>query len=445
LIIDEAHNIIEAMIDCYSASVTKAQIEAALNAIILYHKRFAKKVGAHSALYFEHIIQILTAFLNFMKNRGNSAGSINIGEFLIDTKTEKFDFYKILAFCEEFEFSRKVVGQNEKSGNRGSVIGINSAFEFLRALSDDISAGKIFINQNEEQSLRYYLMNPKRKFAELTELTKCLILAGGTMEPRAEYLELFSEIPNNRIKLFSCSHIISPDNLLMAVVGRGESGLELKFTYENRDNSKMTEDLHKLLLQVCLNVPNGIVVFVPSYFFLTKLKNSLEKSGTAEKISKKKKVFFDNKDENLLENFCRAAENFGGILFAVVRGKLSEGINFSDRLGRCVIMIGLPYLNRNDVEIQERMRYLDSNNREFNGRMFYESSCHKAINQSIGRAIRHRLDYAVVLLVDQRYSSCFDKRPSWMMRNIAKPNEDLFAKVRDFFRFHENQTRSHNK
>lgn len=47
-------------------------------------------------------------------------------------------------------------------------------------------------------------------------------------------------------------------------------------------------------------------------------------------------------------------------MLCVVGGKLSEGINFSNDLGRCILMVGLPYPSLKSPELNERIDYLNS-------------------------------------------------------------------------------------
>lgn len=54
------------------------------------------------------------------------------------------------------------------------------------------------------------------------------------------------------------------------------------------------------------------------------------------------------------------------------------------------------------------------------GQQFYENLCMKAVNQCIGRAVRHRNDYATILLVDQRYTRTSTKNslPDWIQKPL---------------------------
>jgi chromosome transmission fidelity protein 1 len=108
--------------------------------------------------------------------------------------------------------------------------------------------------------------------------------------------------------------------------------------------------------------------------------------------------------------------NEGAILFSVMGGKLSEGINFSDHLARCVIVVGMPYPDKRDIVFQEKLKFADSLENKLNllpnfmnkeslkaSDRFYDAVCMKSVNQSIGRSIRHVNDFAAIILLDSRY------------------------------------------
>ena len=46
------------------------------------------------------------------------------------------------------------------------------------------------------------------------------------------------------------------------------------------------------------------------------------------------------------------------MLFAVCRGKVSEGIDFSDKAGRCVIIAGIPYAQKRDPKVIARLMHI---------------------------------------------------------------------------------------
>lgn len=118
----------------------------------------------------------------------------------------------------------------------------------------------------------------------------------------------------------------------------------------------------------------------------------------------------------------------GAIIFAVMGGKLSEGINFNDDLGRGVITVGLPYPNIHDIEIQEQMKaYVNIMIKSGSDKSlkqleadYLENSCMRILNQTIGRVIRHKKDYASIIMIDERCkrNSIIDRLPKWIIPSL---------------------------
>ncbi len=186
------------------------------------------------------------------------------------------------------------------------------------------------------------------------------------------------------------------------------------------------DELGRLISNISSVVPEGIVVFFPSFEYENQVYTAWESKGILAAIEAKKHVLREPCNTSAVEatlqeykeSITQASDKAdktmkgnqrGAILLCVVGGKMSEGINFSDGMGRCVVMVGLPYPSPSDPELMERMRYLDSlpTNQIISGsdklvgvsgtpslqpcrqrgREYYENLCMKAVNQSIGKHI----------------------------------------------------------
>ncbi|XP_038223216.1 ATP-dependent DNA helicase DDX11-like [Zerene cesonia] len=199
------------------------------------------------------------------------------------------------------------------------------------------------------------------------------------------------------------------------------------------DESELDE-VGRILRNVCSIVPGGVVCFLPSYSYEQVVYDHMKVTNVIDAISKKKTVFREPKSaadvDQVLQKYAAAINNkdeqrtekTGALLLSVVGGKLSEGLNFSDDLGRCVLVFGLPYPNVKSPELKEKMNYLNKA-APGAGAQYYENLCMKAVNQCIGRAVRHINDYATVLLVDERYSrpSTIAALPSFVQKSLI-PN-----------------------
>uniref|UniRef100_A0A674BR86 ATP-dependent DNA helicase DDX11 n=1 Tax=Salmo trutta TaxID=8032 RepID=A0A674BR86_SALTR len=330
---------------------------------------------------------------------------------------------------------------------------------FFMALTNTNTDGRVVLQTQGSvavSSMKFLLLNPAVHFSQVLKDCRAVIFAGGTMQPVSDFKQelLFSAgVEAERIIEFSCGHVIPPENILPIVLCSGPSGQELEFTFQNRDTPRMMEETGRVLSNLCNVVPGGVVCFFPSYDYSRRILEHWEASGVLARLSSKKKIFQEpkkaNQVEKVLNEFSRTIQRCavdggtlsGALLFSVVGGKMSEGINFSDDLGRCIVMVGMPYPNIKSPELKEKMAYLDKNLPHSGGRSpgqaLIENLCMKAVNQSIGRAIRHREDYACIVLCDRRYSrpATLAKLPDWIRAHTHTHTSfgPAFAGLRRFF------------
>jgi len=93
---------------------------------------------------------------------------------------------------------------------------------------------------------------------------------------------------------------------------------------------------------------------------------------------------------SLLQKFTKTVNSDKkAILFAVMRGKVSEGIDFPDNAARAVITFGIPFPAYKDPVTQMKQEYNDHMNKQrsednklVSGRRWYEIEAFRALNQA---------------------------------------------------------------
>jgi len=202
--------------------------------------------------------------------------------------------------------------------------------------------------------------------------------------------------------------------------------------FDNRDNPMYVNSLGLTVKSVASYTPNGLLVFFPSYGQMEKSTDMWKKSGMWQAIHRVKPIFVEprGKDEfgKCMQLYYNAAKiSSGAIFMAVLRGKVSEGLDFKDENGRAVIIIGLPFPPCADPRVVLKKEYLETNrncaNQLPSGQDWYNMEATRAVNQAIGRVIRHKDDFDAILLCDQRFHTYKFGLSKWILSHITQKNE----------------------
>lgn len=514
VIFDEAHNLVDAVHGSYGASVTLEQLRDVDDMLTAYVERFKTRLSASNLRYLRTLTNISRAFTKTLANENDDESKpqkrlTTLNDFLFECGQDTVNMFSLRKYLKESKVAHKIASYGERvrmSDGEGVLVeniggtkvamapkpnaaprvgAVHALASFIDALASADSDGRIVYERAssagaDPATLRFILLDAASRFRRVVESARSVILVGGTLAPFDElvsqlYPDLKVEAPIENppeegvLRTFTCGHIIPRENLLPIALPAGPTGVSLDFTHASRSNASIMDELGRIVVNACRVTPGGACVFFPSFKYADDVCARWESTGVMNSIRSAKDVYREPRDANALEQCLRdfaasvkrgIAENAasskksgGAVLLCVVGGKLSEGINFKDDLGRLVIMVGLPYANVGDAELKARMDHLDSGaGNAGRGRAYYEALCMRGVNQSIGRAIRHAGDYAGVLLCDERWGAfgtgaasgqrtkVAKALPEWIEQRLYVPERnygEAHARLAQFFRSRE--------
>ncbi|XP_003700951.2 general transcription and DNA repair factor IIH helicase subunit XPD [Megachile rotundata] len=249
-----------------------------------------------------------------------------------------------------------------------------------------------------------------------------VVITSGTLSP----LDMYPKILNfHPVIMSSFTMTLARPCLLPMIVAKGNDQVTISSKYETREDVAVIRNYGQLLVEFAATVPDGLVCFFTSYLYMESVVAAWYDQGVVDQLQRHKLLFIETQDSAetslALINYIKACENGrGAVLLSVARGKVSEGVDFDHHLGRAVLMFGIPYVYTQSRILKARLEYLrDQFQIRENDFLTFDAMRHAA--QCVGRAIRGKTDYGIMVFADKRFSR-IDKRsklPKWIQEHLT--------------------------
>nr|CAG4641470.1 EOG090X01B4 [Eurycercus lamellatus] len=248
-----------------------------------------------------------------------------------------------------------------------------------------------------------------------------VVITSGTLSPLDMYPKILDFHP---VVMSSFTMTLARPCILPMIVSKGNDQVAMSSKFESREDTAVIRNYGNLLVEVAAAVPDGIVCFFTSYMYLETVVASWYDQGIIDQLQRHKLLFIETQDAAetslALINYIKACDNGrGAVLLSVARGKVSEGIDFDHHLGRAVLMFGIPYVYTQSRILRARLEYLrDQFQIRENDFLTFDAMRHAA--QCLGRCMRGKTDYGIMILADKRFSRA-DKRsklPKWIQEHL---------------------------
>ncbi|XP_024529521.1 general transcription and DNA repair factor IIH helicase subunit XPD [Selaginella moellendorffii] len=255
-----------------------------------------------------------------------------------------------------------------------------------------------------------------------------VVITSGTLSP----IDLYPRLLNfNPVIIHSFTMTLTRDCLCPMILARGSDQLPVSSKFDMRSDPGVVRNYGRLLLEMVATVPDGVVCFFVSYSYMDGIINSWNEMGILQEVMQHKLVFIETQDyvetTLALENFRQACDcGRGAVFFSVARGKVAEGIDFDRHYGRLVIMFGVPFQYTLSKILNARLEYLRDTFQIKEGDFLTFDAVRQAA-QCVGRVIRSKADYGMMIFADKRYNlpNKRNKLPQWIQSQLREEHLNL--------------------
>uniref|UniRef100_A0A023F3L9 General transcription and DNA repair factor IIH helicase subunit XPD n=1 Tax=Triatoma infestans TaxID=30076 RepID=A0A023F3L9_TRIIF len=376
----------------------------------------------------EHFVGFLKRFLEYLKTRLRTQHVVHESPaaFLKDVAAKVCIERKPLRFCAERLASLLRTLEISDQNDFSPLILVTHLATLVSTYTKGFT---IIIEPFEDKAptvsnpiLHFSCLDASIAVKPVFERFQTVVITSGTLSP----LDMFPKILDFQpVVLSSFTMTLARPCLLPMIVSKGSDQVAMTSRYESREDIAVVRNYGQLLVEICSVVPDGVVCFFTSYLYLESVVASWYDQGVIDSLQRKKLLFIETQDAAetslALFNYIKACEiGRGAVLLSVARGKVSEGVDFDHHLGRAVLMFGIPYVYTQSRILRARLDYLRDNFQiRENDFLTFDAMRHAA--QCVGRAIRGKTDYGIMIFADKRFGRA-DKRsklPKWIQEYLS--------------------------
>ena len=382
--------------------------------------------------FFTFTKRLLTFFSNFIKRKVNEV--YDPSSFVFQLRTEAQIDEQSLKFCKRrLELLLATLSFLEFE----EIVPLTLVFSFCETLVTYSDGFKVIYEPFYDTGkkimpvLKLVCLDSTIAMQQLQDKVGSIVLTSGTMSPMDTYVKILG-LKTTLTASLQPTH--SKDNISPLIVTKANDGTPLSTSFSERGNAIVYKNYGELLLEAAKTIPDGIVMFFPSYLYIEETIVEWDKLALIDEILKYKLIFMERKNQmemdQIIENYKQAIERGRGAIFiCVARGKVSEGIDFKDHLGRCSIVAGIPYQYTKSRALLSRTEYLEKRFGLSPGD-FITFDAIRQTAQCLGRVVRGKNDYGIMILADCRYTpQKLRALPEWIQMYLTDEKSNLHINV----------------